>query len=95
MNKLKLIKTIVVVLTFLLVFGSLMALTAIYRQIKSSKQPEPTGISALNEPQGSRINSMLEYKCYLYILVNDGGDSDRFVVFDTQKGQPVSKIKLN
>ena len=95
MDKLKLVKAVVALLTFLLVFGILMAATLVYKNIKSSQPSAEVSSLSLGEPNGSRINSMLEYKGYLYILVKDGGESDRIVVFDTQKGQPVSKIKLN
>ena len=94
MNKLKLIKFAVVIMTFLIVFGSLLMLTTLYKKINKKPVVSKQDIH-LNEPAESRINSILEHGRYIYIVVKDGGIPDRIVVFDPESGTKVSTIRLN
>lgn len=92
MDKLKLIKGIVVIITFMLVFGSLMLLTIIYKK----SQPKDTVYSetGLNQPQGSSIASVTEINGELAILVKGGGQEDRIIIYNPQKKQKTSAINL-
>ena len=92
MDKLKLIKGIVVIITFMLVFGSLMLLTVIYKK----SQPKDTVYSEtdLNQPQGSSIASVTEINGELAILVKGGGQEDRIIIYNPQKKQKTSAINL-
>lgn len=93
MDKLKLIKTIVFTLTFLLVFGSLMLMGTLYSKTRSSaKLPEQIN---LEEPAGSRIRKFDISGSLLYIKVSDGGLSDRIIIYDTDKGRRLTTIHLN
>ena len=94
MDKLKLIKTIVVVLTFLLVFGTLILLGNIIKKTRQSATPLPKQIS-LNQPHGSQISEMLEKDGNLYLLVKDGGQADRVVIINPKDSSSISTIQLN
>lgn len=94
MNKLRLIKFAVVIMTFLIILGGLLMLTMLYRKIsKQGAEAIPQEIS-LGEPAESRINNMLGHDGYIYIMVKDGGKPDRIIVFNPKKGEKVSTIQL-
>ncbi len=92
MDKLKLIKGIVFVLTFLLIFGSLTILGHIFRQTRS--KPLPAEVS-LQQPAGSSIEKIIANDGQLYILVRGGGLSDRVLIFNTQGKQPLTTLQLD
>lgn len=94
MDKLKLIKTIVFVLTFLLVFGSLAFLGSLFKKVNSSPALIAEEIN-LNEPTGSTIQKTHTQDKILYITVKDGGLPDRIIMFDPLKGQKLSTIRIN
>ncbi len=93
MDKLKLVKTIVFILTFLLVFGSLMLIGTIFK--KSKTQPHLPEEINLQEPAGSRISNIQTKDNLLYLTISDGGLADRIIIFDTTTGQKISTIYLN
>ena len=95
MDKLKLVKAVVALLTFLLVFGILMAATLVYKNIKSSQPSAEASAFSLGEPSGSRINSMLEYNGYLYLAIKDGGEADRVIILNPENMQKTARITLN
>lgn len=94
MDKLKLIKTIVFTLTFLLIFGSLIMLSSLYKKTRHTPTPLPSEIN-LSEPVGSAIKNIQTTDNNLYIIVEGGGESDRVVIFDSHSGKKISKINLN
>lgn len=94
MDKLKLVKTIVFFLTFLLVFGTLLLLGSIIKKTGSSGQTIPQQVN-LNQPAGSRIAEMTSHNDSLWLLIKDGGISDRVIIIDTASGQTISTITLN
>ena len=83
MDKLKLIKTIVALLTFLLVFGMLTTIGAIYKKVSSSA-PKIENLN-LNQPQGSNIKSFQQEDGKIFILIKNGGKSDRILIVNTNK----------
>lgn len=85
MDKLKLIKTIVAVLTFLLVFGTLTALGSIYKKV-SAPAPQPSDL-ALHQPEGSSIEKFTVKDGKLYLLVKYGGQPDRIIVINQTEPQ--------
>lgn len=94
MDKLKIIKTIVCLLTFLLVFGALSAFGIVYKKI--SRPPLPsTGSIDLKQPHGSTISDYKIENGILYILIKNGGESDRILMMETEQGTPLATIKLN
>ncbi len=80
MDKLKIIKLIVVVLTFLLVFGTLMALGTVYQKVSA---PD-VAVSNLNlhQPDGSSIEDFKIQDQKLYLLVKYGGQADRILIIN-------------
>ena len=83
MDKLKLIKTIVALLTFLLVFGMLTTIGAIYKKVSSSA-PKLEGLN-LNQPQGSNIEHFQQEEGKIFMLIKNGGKSDRIIIVNTNK----------
>ncbi len=93
MDKLKLVKTIVFILTFLLVFGSLMLIGTLFKKTKTLPRL-PKEIN-LQEPVGSRISNLQTKENLLYLTISDGGLADRIIIFNTTTGQKISTIYLN
>lgn len=94
MDKLRLVKTTVFILTFALVFGSLVLLGSLYKKTQKGNASFPQEIN-LKEPQGSFIKNMLEQNGRLYIQVEGGGEADRIIIFDIISGQKLSTLKIN
>lgn len=92
MDRLKLIKGIVFILTFLLVFGSLLALGSLFRKTRSAPLPKSFNLA---QPAGSSIEKMIANDGRLYILVKDGGQSDRIIIFDSREGQKTTTLNIN
>lgn len=89
MDKLKIIKSIVVIFTFLLVFGMLSALGVIYK--KTHKQ-EPLQNINLTQPAGSYIDSFKIDGGRLFVLVKGGQKPDRII---TIKTSDLSSLTIN
>ncbi len=94
MDKLKLIKTVVVILTLLLIFGTLTFLGLFVHKTRAAQQSLPAEIS-LGEPRGSIIKQISDNGETLYMLVIGGGADDRVIVFDAAGGRKISTIKIN
>ena len=94
MDKLKLVKIIVCLLTFTLVFGALLLFGTIYKRIKGDDTPIKAAEIILGEPKGSNIASMIAADGMVYVLVKDGGKDDRIIVISPAKAQKTAEIKL-
>ena len=94
MDKLKLIKTLVFLFTFLLVFGSLVALGAIYKRLHGSPAELPAAVS-LEQPAGSSIAALERIDNTLLLLVKDGGMPDRVIIYDLNTGSKKTQININ
>lgn len=94
MNKLKLVKTAVFLLTFLLVFGTLVVLSTLFQKTQKTQEELPSSIS-LNEPKGSVIQQIRQNDDTLYLLIQGGGLDDRIVIFDGKIGKKISTIQIN
>lgn len=94
MDKLKLVKTIVFLLTFLLVFGTLLLIGGIVKKTRTADTPLPQQLG-LKQPSGSRIAEILPQNGLLYLLVKDGGLSDRIIIMDASSGKILSTISVN
>lgn len=92
MDKLKLIKTIVVIITFLLVFGTLTLLTVIYRQARPALPAYQE--TDLAQPVGSVIDSMVNVGDNLAVLVKGGGQPDRIIIYNPQTLQKSATITI-
>ena len=95
MDKLKAVKFLVAVLTFLLVLGTLSALTLIYRRAGRHVENSPAAAELLRQPQGSRIARFLEKDGQLHILIKDGGMSDRILILSPDNQKIQQEIKIN
>jgi len=93
MDKLKLVKTIVFIITFLLVFGSVLLLGALYQKLHRPAA-ESGEILSLGEPDGSTIKQMELQNDTLYLLVKDGGLPDRIIIYNKTAGQP-ARLNIN
>ncbi len=92
MDKLKLIKTIVVIITFMLVFGSLMLLTVIYK--KARPAPQQHKEISLEQPMGSTIENMVAVGDNLAVLIKNGGEADRIIIYSPNTGRKSLTINL-
>lgn len=92
MDKLKIIKGIVFMITFMLVFGTLMLLTVIYK--KAHPQLPAEAEINLQQPQGSTIGSITAVDNKLAIIVKGGGQPDRIIIFNPQTMQQSAAINL-
>lgn len=94
MNKLKLVKTIVMLLTFLLIFGTLTFLSLLLKKSKEAAVSLPDAVS-LNQPMGSYIKQISQNEGSLYLLTVGGGLEDRVIIFDTNTGKTITTININ
>ncbi len=89
MDKLKFIKTVVFIITFLLIFGTLLLLTKLYQKIGKSLLPAEI---SLQQPAGSTIKTFSENGGRLYIQIEFGGKPDRIIILNAQNGKILSTI---
>lgn len=94
MNKLKLVKTIVILLTFLLIFGTLTFLSLLLKKNKEHSAALPKEIS-LNQPMGSSIKQIVQENDKLYLLTIGGGLEDRIIIFETTTGKTLTTLNIN
>lgn len=94
MDKLKLVKTAVIILTFLLVFGTLSFLGILFQKTHKKAENLPSQIS-LKQPSGSYIKQFTQEDERLYLLVIGGGEDDRIVIFDSNSGTLVTTVTIN
>lgn len=94
MDQLKIIKTIVFIMTFLLIFGIIMLVNGILNKQQKNSQKNNTEIN-LQQPKDSSIKNIVTLDNKLYILISGGGLPDRIVVIDANSGKKVTDIKVN
>ncbi len=94
MDKLKLVKTIVFVLTFLLIFSTLLFLGTLLKKTHNTEKMPEKEIS-LRLPEGSYIKDFKADNNRLYILSIGGGVSDRIIIFNTESLQREATLKAN
>lgn len=94
MDKLKIVKIIVCLLTFLLVLGTLALLGTIY---KKTRVPQPAHEINYNlaQPAGSQISQYSVRDGLLYLLVKNGGLSDRIIIYNPEQASVTGTIQLN
>lgn len=91
MDKLKFVKFIVGILTFLLIFGIISAGMIICK--KTTKPSKSNQEINLEQPKGSHISDFTVHDGNLYILIKGKGLSDRIVVIDTASQTVITTIK--
>lgn len=96
MNKLKAIKILVAIMTFLLILGVTAVAILLHKRIKQDKQVLKTSVSLnLQQPYGTHIEQMLSKNDHLHILVKAGGRPDRILVLSPDNQQILQEITLN
>lgn len=91
MNKLKIVKTIVFLLTFLLIFGIISAGMIIVKRAKQTDKLLPE--LNLQQPVGSHIADYKFNDGKLYILLKGKRLSDRIIVIDSSSQTILTTIK--
>ncbi len=94
MDKLKIVKIVVALLTFLLVFGTLLLITVIYQKTHQSPAPTATGLT-LGQPKGTTIGDFKTDDRNIYFLLKNGGLPDRLLIYDRSSGTVSATIQLN
>jgi len=94
MDKLKIVKSIVFILTFLLIFGTLLLLGQIYKKTRPQASATANSFS-LEQPAGSSIADYKTDNGKILILVKNGGQSDRIIIFNPETGSNETIIHLN
>ncbi len=94
MDKLKIVKSIVFILTFLLIFGTLLLLGQIYQKTRSSSSTD-TNLFYLNQPEGSSVADYKTDNGNLVLLIKNGGQANRIIIFNPQTGQTETTIHVN
>ncbi len=92
MDKLKIIKTVVCLLTFLLIFGTLLLFGEIYKKTKQTSPVQTT--FSLEQPTGSVIAECKTNQEKLIFLIKNGGLSDRIIIFNPETGKTETTIYL-
>lgn len=92
MNRLKFVKFIVFVLSFLLIFGTLCAGTIIYKKVGGKTKKEVAELN-LNQPKDSHIADMRIDGKNLYVLIKGTKTPDRVIIIDTSVPNIVTTIK--
>lgn len=93
MNKLKLLKILVVILTFLIVFGMLSALGIIYQKVRAPENK--TSTVSLSQPRGTTIEKFQILDKHMYILAKKGGLADRIIILNLRQPQEQTVININ
>ena len=94
MLKLKILKAVVFILTFLLIFGIVVLASRLSGGLKKKTAARPVSV-ALGEPEGSEIGAVAAAGNNLYIPVTGGGRPDRVIIFDTETYRTISTININ
>ncbi len=94
MDKLKIVKSIVFILTFLLIFGTVLLLGQIYKKTRSSSS-DVANHFYLRQPEGSSIADYKTDNGNLILLIKNGGMADRIIIFNPETGQKETTIHLN
>lgn len=94
MSKLKVIKAVVFILTFVIVFALVVLINKL-AGIEGKPQMALEDNIVLSQPLGSTIKDILTKDNYLYITVSGGNLADRIVIVDMNDGRVVSNIGLN
>ncbi len=94
MDNLKIVKIIVCALTFLLVLGTLTLLGTIYKKTRAPLPAHEINYN-LAQPAGSQISQYSINDGRLYLLVKNGGLSDRIIIYNPEQASVTGTIQLN
>lgn len=95
MLKLRLIKAAVLLMTFLLLFGTVLLIARFAGRIGGHGETSAAIPVSLQEPDGSQIAQISSGPDCLYILVRGGNRPDRIIIFDPRTQRKISNININ
>lgn len=93
MDKLRIVKGIVFIMTFFLIAGTLVLIGVIYKKSHPATSM-PTELS-LFQPEGSNIAEIRTDNGLLFILTKGGGIADRIIVYNPNARQIAYTINVN
>ena len=93
MDKLKLIKSLVFIMTTIMFFGLIMCVRIIYD--KNHHKNQNLNDISLSQPFGSKIKNIVADDEYLYIMLRGGGINDRIAVFSPQEHKVLYIINID
>ena len=93
MDKLKLIKALVFIMTTIMFFGLIMCVRIIYD--KNHPKNQDLDNVSLSQPFGSKIKNIVAGDKYLYIMLKGGGINDRIAVFSPQEHKVLYIINID
>lgn len=79
----------------MLVFGTLVLLGAIYKKTRRSPAAVPEITASLDQPAGSIVADYKIIGDEMYVLIKNGGISDRIIIYNRQLGKTAATITLN
>lgn len=93
MLKLKILKMLVFIMTFSLIFGIIILAFRLTGKIK--KNGNEATEATLNQPTGSSFGNIIAADGKLHITVTGGNRPDRIIIFDTETNRTISTISIN
>lgn len=91
MNQLRLIKSLVFIFTFLLIFGCLALVGCFYHRLHHSATSHPAEIN-LQQKQSATIKQITSDGKLLYILISDSQHTDKVIIYNPNKNNIVSTL---
>lgn len=93
MNRLKALKTVVFIFTFLLIFGTISLAGILFNRAKNSNKPVSS--ASLGLSVGTKVKQITADEGLLYLLVSAPDKADEIIIFKPVKAKIVSNITLN
>lgn len=94
MDKLKIVKIVVGLLTFLIIFGTLLLMGMIYQKTRTPRNLPQASVN-LNQPQGTSIEDFKTGTNQIYLLLKGGGIPDRIAIYDLSASKISAVIHVN
>ncbi len=94
MNSLKIVKTIVFILTFFIFAGLITLSLLISKKLKKNEAPLASEINLFQE-KNSKIKQISADGKFLYILIKNQDSGDKILLYDNDEGKVVSTIRVN
>lgn len=92
MNRLRIIKFIVLLLTCLIVAASTILLGCLTKKVLSEQKMQP--VTNLSQPQGSVIKQIKADNGLLHIFISGGNLADRIITYNPRKKQIISNLSI-
>ena len=93
MNRLKALKTVVFIFTFLLIFGTISLAGILFNRAKNSNKPVYS--ASLGLSVGTKIKQITADEGLLYLLVSMPDKADEIIIFNPVKAKIISNFTLN